>query len=407
MLNYTKMIYKTIGNRIQTFRLNLKEIERKQVDFCASIYYNSEDGEKYPIDQPALSKIEKGIIIKNKNPYLMSLKQIITISERMKILPDELIWGTTEEKKNLAKLLIVAIITNDAKTKPFISFDNRMSFFKWAEKQKCLDFELHLYLRAAIQALEEIVSADGATKVAPASKDYPPTSIDVIYNKIYAYFKEQYGFFFDETNTSLYELIHDDNLDDNLLVISNKLLEQLLSDLEFTLSYAERLNIIISNPNEGNPLEVAKKIDEILHYKGIYPDIALDYGEEYYYLFVRAFNNFWNQYGDKIISFFDKTIFCYSELVNSGLKHFQNHDIENTLNSSELSNIISNPNLISQYTDSNIILAKNYITLTFQLIIYKQFYISEPSDNEYEIIWEYLSDNHLRTKKCITTVLQK
>ena len=193
MLNFTGLLYGSIGSRVKVIRKSRKESQER---FCYHTLQNQ-------INISALSRIENGKNDKHKNPYLLSATQIEILCEYEKIKPSELIWGTDDEKESFIKMLILAILMNSDKINPF---ENK-ELEEWA-------------------ALE--------TKINPNWEN------ELFHDERIQYLKDTYGYFINSTNANNYRML-ENRFEPAYEKLSNLILKLLLTDYKFSSRFISHL----------------------------------------------------------------------------------------------------------------------------------------------------------------------
>ena len=92
-------------------------------------------------------------------------------------------------------------------------------------------------------------------------------------------------------------------------------------------------------------------------YEGQFGDLALDFGEYDYDLFIRAFNRLWETHGDSYMEVFNKAIFQDTALEMS-LKYFQDDRFDAFISSEKFLNIVSEHNTANEFLSDEAYLAK-------------------------------------------------
>lgn len=326
MLNFTGLLYSSIGSRVKAIRKSRKESQER---FCYHTLQNQ-------INISALSRIENGKNDKHKNPYLLSATQIEILCEYEKIKPSELIWGTDDEKESFIKMLILAILMNSDKINPF---ENK-ELEEWA-------------------ALE--------TKINPNWEN------ELSHDERIQYLKDTYGYFINSTNANNYRML-ENRFEPAYEKLSNLILKLLLTDYKFSSSFISHL--IRYTQNMAGIQQKTTQTDSIKglirHFvtnKGEYSVILLDNKSKDYSLFIAAFEKFWNRYKNIYLEYFAENLFSLiddTEGARNDLKYVQNPDFHSAFTTNEFIQLNEKLLLLSDYDDSNSILTNMNFRLHLQ-----------------------------------------
>lgn len=348
MLNFTQLLYKNIANRIKVY---MQEHNMSQVTLSACT----------GIDSSAISKILKSKTSEKKNPYLLSSSQIEEFSNQMKISPYELIWGTREEQEEFIKLIIIALLMNDGEINPF----ETKPFEEWLRLEILVNSKFEEEKRNTIST-EETTS----------------------------YLNKKYGYFVNNSNSEKYDLIKN-QFDYEYEKISNIILKLLLGDYEFSSKFIDHL---INYNNNLDSIRACNEKININHYesirlliedfitnKGAYGNIVIDNKSNSYYLFISAFNKFWDRVKDKYIKFFKDNLFsiisCDPNEKNS-MKKLKNNDIHKIVKSQSFIQLNEELLLLSEYDNEDFILSNMNLRLQLQCNIQIALFY-EKTDDKY------------------------
>lgn len=286
MIEFSDLLFSLIASRIKERRKKRKISAFKFADIIQ-------------MDKSDWNKIENCKINKKKNPYLLSKKQIYRTADALNISPEELIFGNSEEKEQLVKLILLAVLLNvdklepdNIKANPFM----QESLFKWLEYE---------------QKINPLFENKKALKL--NEEEYT------------RYIYDKYGYWFDKNNHSLYELLNV-KYDTSIERSSNLLLKLLCSDYAFSSSFINRLinesghAIRLINKVDSTTMQekTADSINDYVLNKGNYSNLILDYYSIDYKLFITAFDSFWGKYKSYYISFFQNNLF--SLVINPPFK---------------------------------------------------------------------------------------
>lgn len=343
MLNFTGLLYGSIGSRVKAIRKSRKESQER---FCYHTLQNQ-------INISALSRIENGKNDKHKNPYLLSATQIEILCEYEKIKPSELIWGTDDEKESFIKMLILAILMNSDKINPF---ENK-ELEEWA-------------------ALE--------TKINPNWEN------ELSRNERIQYLKDTYGYFINSTNANGYRML-ENRFEPAYEKLSNLILKLLLTDYKFSSSFISHLIRYTQNmagiQQETTQTDSIKGlIRDFVTNKGEYSVILLDNKSKDYSLFIAAFEKFWNRYKNIYLEYFVENLFSLiddTEGARNDLKYVQNPDFHSVFTANAFIQLNEELLLLSDYDDSNSILTNMNFRLQLQQAMQMNLLADGETDMEF------------------------
>ncbi len=343
MLNFTGLLYGSIGSRVKAMRKSRKESQER---FCYHTLQNQ-------INISALSRIENGINDKHKNPYLLSATQIEILCEYEKIKPSELIWGDGNEKESFIKMLILAILMNSDKINPF---ENK-ELEEWA-------------------ALE--------TKINPNWEN------ELSRDERIQYLKDTYGYFINSTNANGYRMLKN-RFEPAYEKLSNLILKLLLTDYTFSSSFISHLIRYTQNMAEiqqetTQTNSIKRLIRHFVTNKGEYSVILLDNKSKDYALFITAFEKFWNRYKNIYLEYFTKNLFSLiddTEGARNNLKYVQNPVFHSVFTANEFIQLNEELLLLSDYDDSNSILTNMNFRLQLQQAMQMNLLADGETDMEF------------------------
>ena len=415
MLNYTNALYRIIGNRIKKIR-KAKHLSQTKIDMNREI----------AISTSILSRAESGNAQIGRNPYLLNASHIDTLCKLFKITSYELIWGTLEEQEDFVKFLLLSILLNGNTFNPFVYFDSSLELYKWLYTQKGISEELTVYLYCAIDVYSQNPKAPKPTKIKPKScleinqKEYPEIKLSELKERVDSYLIETYSFFYSEKNFEYYKLLIEEKekphikpqFDKDLLPLSNVLFKDLMHDYDFVVNFVN-----YATPSHFTENKIDDDIEQLLVNPSKFILNALDYKENGYILFIKAFNSMWERRKDMLMLFFTQKLFTNPTLEESGLKKFSNSYFDELIKSDELYQFCNTADIIEEYTDPKTILAKNYFQQFIQsriqgnIISHQENTIIEEYSNNAEYtnrwnFWKYISKSMLNTKKCAEIVLK-
>lgn len=313
MIDFTALLYKTIGERIREART------------AAQI---TQSGASIAIDNSLLSKIEHGKAQHKRNPYFLNPAQIKAICEcgKLHLTPSKLVWGTDTDKKDLIKMWVLAILLNDS-INPF----SPDPLEEWIDKE---------YVYDPVQA--------SALKANIAETS------------------EKYGYFISSKRYALYELLKP-AYNPEYAQVSNLILKQLMHDYEFSRHLFSRIS---NHVKLANPSGCANDIllERLMLRNNPYAVLIMDYGGIQYPGFILAFNKFWGKVESSYLHFFEDHLFSNDAvLLQNGLKMVQNTTINSLIVSHEFIQLNEKLLLLPEYNDSEAILAS--LNIRFDMII--------------------------------------
>lgn len=405
-MNYTKMLYKSIGNRIKLKRSSTTvTVENKIVPATLD---NLRD-----MDNASLSRIQNGIALKRKNPYLMNYYQAEYLCEKLGIKMNELIWGKTEEQENFVKIILLAIMINGASYhdkifNPFCYFESTEELFEWAYKQSIIPGNLK---QCILYALE-------VHKVGIAKDDYEiqiddnsTITLKELKIQIEEICHSKYGFYYSKQNYDFFELLKSEH-DESLEALSDILFNQLMHDYKFSSSFTERVSNRIFNQDyditprifDLEQVPILDNADSLLLHPSRFILEAIDYRNEYYASFIYAFNSLWQRSKNAYMDYFNKSIFQNPIINKISLKAFQDKDFDRIIKSDTFYDLCNITSVIDEYINPESILSKNYFRLMIQATIQKNAIVNLP--NYDSTLWEHLSNSVIQTKEFANKILK-
>ena len=405
MLNYDRVLFHTIGRRVRNLRENVDRdgISQAQLVHRMQTVSDKGDGEHvWVIDQRTIAKVEQGLAGR-KNPYLLSANQIGCLAKVFGITPKELVWGDETEREDLVRLMLIAIIADRAKTDPFVYYDNTElpEFFAWAKKQKCLDDDLREIALFADQMVQELPKAGMVTQ-GMRLRDGTTVTVGEAYERLSAFFSERYGWFYSADNKRLYDLLHSDAVDsDNDRAkrqhnLADVVLESIMADLRFAMAFCNRVSNSANNTGYTSDEITEAATKDLRGDKGRFADIAMDYGEYDYYLFVDAFRRFWERHGEALVRVMDESIFTEAKLANGlkvAVKGVDGYE-------QRLIKAIKDGDSDKDY-EVDRVLGENYFEQTIQYIKAYRLVHAQGDNNWYDDYFGYTSASHALTSDCI------
>lgn len=300
MTNYTNLLYNLIGKRIRKLRTGTN-LRGKRDNFTRQLDFGFINGS-------TLSKIENGKASKARNPYFLNAGQICDICNALReqgknISPDELVWGTKEEKGEYIKMIVLATLLNDTGANPFSTLD----FPTW------------------------LGTLDVTTREQVTDNQHE--------------MKEVYNYFINPQNHNLFELLQLDS-DKSCERISNQILKHLLLDELYFSRFSEYLKDC--SRYEAYKYELLVK-DYLLN-KGSYSGFILR--KDNYPAFIFAFRKFWERNQDEYIQFFERELFIGGDVLEKrGMRDIQNEKIHSVLTSPEFLELNEWSLLTLEYSD--------------------------------------------------------
>lgn len=327
MLDFKRLLFHEVGERVRRLREKTgypKAGLIRKMELSSGGQVSADTN--WIIDQGTLTKVEQGVAGK-RNPYLLSANQIRYMAKVFGITPKELVWGDEAEREGLAQLILLAVVADRAKTSPvyFFGEGELLEFFGWAKKQQCLDARQREIALHAAQLTKEMPKGLESRKM--KLKDGSCITVADAYKELSAFFGLRYGVFYSGANKARYGLLHNDRADvavedrlDYRREIANTVLTSMMTDMEYMKQYTKRmLNQIRSNDYDAKA-QRTKGIAEWEKDKRLSVDVAMDYGEYEYYLFVDAFHLFWDGHKQAIMGVLDEHVFNADFIDVDGLK---------------------------------------------------------------------------------------
>lgn len=323
-MNLEKMMDHMIGDKIRKFR---KKLGLTQEMFCEKY----ED--KVSIDKYRLSAIENGRREKNKNPHYLTKDQLIFFSDLMNEDITTFIYGDTQRKHQLIKLMLLNIFMNgttesghtmDPKVEqtPFFEFNNDQEFFRLS------------YFNLDNNELKNMASDMNFDM--HRGKEYTEQELNNRKRKILKELQKHDDFFYNEYFSRYYNLLMDGK--QCFFKQASIILKCLFGNIEFTNQFLENVERLETFISQSITLREPKKIYYIDNYfkgEGNFGTTAIDWKDEGYKTFINAFNEFYNEHGEKFLDFFEQNVFRYSyfELSNEYINSlFQMDNFLNVLN---------------------------------------------------------------------------
>ena|SRR3712207_5821721 len=270
--NYTNLLYLLIGKQIIDYR------ERNKISIDNLLNMINEKTNSN-IDKSKISYIERGIAKNKKNPYLLSLNDILDLSNFLNISEIKLIIGPQNTFELFIKLIILSIIINNDSTK-YNPINNKNSYIT-EEKNDDFFYNKHNYHL------------------------YSKLSISTENN---------------EEKTKPYEKIS--NMLLKLLMLNINFRDSILTKLENITNSKNTINL--EGYNQSNSIKYHNEyLKKLKNFEGNYAEIILDTEYKYtdYKLFVIAFNEFWKKHKEKITDIFKKKI---TDTIEINIKNEKN-----------------------------------------------------------------------------------
>ncbi len=400
-MNFEKLLYSFIGNRIKQYR---KTLGYTQEEFASEFNLSGVS---------VLSRIENGKKESSRNPHLLPKSFILNIKEKYdkdnKSIPlKELIWGTDSEQERLIQILLLAILMNGStddegkQINPFFYSDDYEQLFPWAKSQSNIPSDLSGYLSTACELINERKPISEQTGIYPlktelsSDKDLPTgkrISIKELSSDIQKHFENKYGFFFKQNNYDAYKILDTKYAIENEK-ISNLLLKSILNEPVFAQSFIIRLsNTFWNKPflHPDNTHTIKHDIDAFILQKGIYGELILDFQQKDYYLFINAFNIFWEKKKKMYMEYFDKILFDEELCLKNGLRLFNDEYIIDKLRSQEFINLNEQSTNLDMYYEEETIISNYYQQLTLQELFLRRK-VDKNENTHDTLFWNYIAD---------------
>lgn len=298
VMNLEKMMDHMIGDKIRKLR---KTLGLTQERFCEK-YEN-----KVSIDKYRLSAIENGRREKNKNPHYLTKDQLIFFSDLMNEDITTFIYGDTQRKHQLIKLMLLNIFMNgttesghtkDPKVEqtPFFEFNNDQEFFRLS------------YFNLDNNELKNMASDMNFDM--HRGKEYTEQELNNRKRKILKELQKYDDFFYNEDFSRYYNLLMDGK--QCFSKQSSILLKCLFGNFDFAYEFLSIVESLETFRLAGLLLRQRRPsyyIDNYLRGDGRFGSKATDWKEMGYRIFITSFNEFYQQHAEVFFEFFEKNIF--------------------------------------------------------------------------------------------------
>lgn len=296
-----------IGDKIRKLR---KTLGLTQDMFCEKYE------KKVSIDRYRLSVIENGRREKNKNPHYLTKDQLIFFSDLMSEDITTFIYGDTQRKHQLIKLILLNIFMNgttesghtmDPKVEqtPFFEFNNDQEFFRLSH----LNLDNKDLKDMAFNTYSNMI--DG--------KKHSERELEAKKHQIIKELQKYDDFFYNEDFSRYYNLLMDGN--QCFSKQSSILLKCLFGNFDFAYEFLSTVESLETFRLAGLLLRERRSsyyIDNYLRGDGSFGSKATDWKEMGYRIFITSFNEFYQQHAEVFFEFFEKNIFqsCYLAITN-------------------------------------------------------------------------------------------
>ncbi|MFI8628631.1 helix-turn-helix domain-containing protein [Staphylococcus capitis] len=323
-MNLEKMMDHMIGDKIRKLR---KTLGLTQEMFCEKY----ED--KVSIDKYRLSAIENGRREKNKNSHYLTKDQLIFFSDLMNEDITTFIYGDTQRKHKLIKLMLLNIFMNgttnsshqkDPKVEqiPIFEFSDDLEFFRLShhnlDNKDLKDMAFNTYSNMI----------DG--------KKYSERELETRRHQIIKELQLYDDFFYNQDIFRYYKLLMDGK--QCFSKQSSILLKCLFGNFDFAYEFLSTVENLETFHLAGLLLRERRPsyyIDNYLRGDGSFGSKATDWKEMGYRIFITSFNEFYQQHAEVFFEFFEKNIFqsSYHAITNECINSvFQSDGFLNVLN---------------------------------------------------------------------------
>lgn len=323
-MNLEKMMDHMIGDKIRKLR---KTLGLTQEMFCEKY----ED--KVSIDKYRLSAIENGRREKNKNPHYLTKDQLIFFSDLMNEDITTFIYGDTQRKHKLIKLMLLNIFMNgttnsshqkDPKVEqiPIFEFSDDLEFFRLSH----LNLDNKDLKDMAFNTYSNMI--DG--------KKYSERELETRRHQIIKELQLYDDFFYNQDIFRYYKLLMDGK--QCFSKQSSILLKCLFGNFDFAYEFLSTVENLETFHLAGLLLRERRPsyyIDNYLRGDGSFGSKATDWKEMGYRIFITSFNEFYQQHAEVFFEFFEKNIFqsSYHAITNECINSvFQSDGFLNVLN---------------------------------------------------------------------------
>lgn len=364
MIKLQRYLYKNIGKRIRIYR---KKIGTDSIENFAE---NMKEDYNLSIDRVLLSNIENGKAIAGKNKYLFSASLLEGFCNMMAVTRDELIFGDTEQKEQLIKLILLSLLMNGDKA---IDDDNK-TLIPFIETSDSIE---HYMTNDRHYILDQLFYSN---RIDTSSTDEYPLSLE----NIEQFLSKNYPFFSNSQFRESYLLLTSEKQQD-FTKLSNLLLKLLFGSLDFATDFIERFRLLYQNQDL-----LVSEAQIFLQNRGCYGSLATDWTNSNFYLFVDAFNSFWTRHKQDIMTYFEENLFDLNNKnfnQNRIMWHLTDEYFNELITSKDFETLLENLLTTDEYSEQTMI-GHNHVRSVIQsaLMIDPNIgYMNNPTIKDYDL----------------------
>lgn len=348
MINFKRYIYKNIGTRIKEFR-DKKNYNRKVFVTYFLAYLDEKDiGSGLPLNEQSLSNIENANVLKNRNPYLLTKKQLELLPAFMDCTRSELVFGDMVERESTVKLILLSIIINGAKYEQG-GFINPLIDIRVTEKdEKAVyeDLKNRIKKEPAMKNADELIKKNWEEfkRLSEYFGDFQAylfKDINTIEEESKKWFEENYPFFANKKHFKGMQYLMNE-ADTQLEYHSNLFIKLLIGDNRFAKLFMQG----ISNRSHNQkfvPHIILENLEidvvDFIRNEGQFGGLALDFKNAGYPIFIKAFTEMWERNGAIFMSYFNDNLFNINK-TNQNFKKIDDKFLHDIITSNELSKIL-------------------------------------------------------------------
>lgn len=353
MINFKRYIYKNIGTRIKEFR-DKKNYNRKVFVTYFLAFLDEEDiGSGLPLNEQSLSNIENANVLKNRNPYLLTKKQLELLPAFMDCTRSELVFGDMVERESTVKLILLSIIINGAKYEQGDvgggGFINPLIDIRVTEKDEKAVYENlknRIKKESAMKNADELIKKnwEELKRLSEYFGDFQAhlfKDINTMEEESKKWFEESYPFFANKKHFKGMQYLMNE-ADTQLEYHSNLLIKLLIGDNRFAKLFMQG----ISNRSHNQkfvPHIILENLEidvvDFIRNEGQFGGLALDFKNAGYNIFIKAFTEMWERNGAIFMSYFNDNLFNIN-MTNQNFKKIDDKFLHDIITSNELSKIL-------------------------------------------------------------------
>lgn len=317
IMNLERMMDTMIGDRIKKFR---KSQGLTQEAFCEK-YEN-----KVSIDKYRLSALENGRREKNKNPHFLTEEYKKLFSKLMNVDNKTFVFGNSEEKHQLIKLILLNILMNGT-TSPSHRKDPKVEQIPIFEFSDDLEFFRLSHLNLDNKDLKNM--AFNTYSNMSDGKKYSERELETKKHQIIKELQLYDDFFYNQDIFRYYKLLMDGK--QCFSKQSSILLKCLFGNFDFAYEFLSTVENLETFHLAGLLLRERRPsyyIDNYLRGDGSFGSKATDWKEMGYRIFITSFNEFYQQHAEIFLEFFEENVFQsrYHDITNERINSLLQSD---------------------------------------------------------------------------------